>query len=309
MELHARAGGLRRNRVRMGGQPFRAVDVDVQVLTARGKNLLVDQPVARVRAQRLAGEVVGCQGRQHPDHDDVRADRAGLLLGGVEACPQLGLELLSRPANKAARPDVDLDVELPELGLKGGICDSGKDLRVAHSRVLALVHQVEFDFQAGERAFEVELRLAQHPREYLEGLAQLRAIALPVLTTEVPALDLRAHRPTSGCVVETRSAALYITPLEPISHHSNAERLIGRRRGLHPADHTRQLLAVAGRPRPQPRRSGGYFSEALVDNEYGARGVCDHVGGHAAQQVSHDAPPPVGADDDEAYLALDGDVD
>ena len=46
-----------------------------------------------------------------------------------------------------------------------------------------------------------------------------------------------------------------------------------------------------------------------MDNEYGARGVCDHVGGHAAQQVSHDAPPPVGADDDEAYLALDGDVD
>src|SRR6476620_9928235 len=212
MELHARAGGLRRNRVRMGGQPFRAVDVDVQVLTARGKDLLVDQPVARVRAQRLAGEVVGCQGWQHPDHDDVCADRAGLLLGGVEACPQLGLELLSRPANKAARPDVDLDVELPELGLKGGICDSGKDLRVAHSRVLALVHQVEFDFQAGERAFEVELRLAQHPREYLEGLAQLRAIALPVLTTEISALDLRAHCPTSGCVVEnTLRGALHHT--------------------------------------------------------------------------------------------------
>ena len=51
VELDAGAGRLRRDRVGVHVQPFRAVDGDVQVLAARGEDLLVDQRVARVGAE------------------------------------------------------------------------------------------------------------------------------------------------------------------------------------------------------------------------------------------------------------------
>ena len=106
VELDAGARGLGRDRVGVRRQPLRPVDDDVQVLAAGGEDLLVEQPVARVGAERLAGEVLRRQRRQHADHDDVRADRVGVLLGVVEARAQLVLELLRgcrRPGCAAAR--------------------------------------------------------------------------------------------------------------------------------------------------------------------------------------------------------------
>src|SRR3712207_7858840 len=52
----ARAGGLRGDRVRERGQPLHAPDRDLQVLSARGEDLLIEQLVARVVAEARSEE-------------------------------------------------------------------------------------------------------------------------------------------------------------------------------------------------------------------------------------------------------------
>jgi hypothetical protein len=53
----------------------------------------------------------------------VRADRAGPLVGAVEAEPDRLLELGEDLALEDPRRDVDLDVELAELGLEVRVGD------------------------------------------------------------------------------------------------------------------------------------------------------------------------------------------
>ena len=114
-------------------------------------------------------------------------------LGLVEAGAQLGLQLVGGRAGQRARADVDLDVELPELGLEVLVGDRVEDLVVAHRRVLLGVDEVELDLQAGERALEVELRLVEHPGEHVQAAPQLLAVALPVRRGEGSSRHLLAH--------------------------------------------------------------------------------------------------------------------
>ena len=193
VELGAGAGRLRRDRVGVHVQPLGAVDGDVQVLAARGEDLLVDQRVARVGGDRLGGDVLGVEGRQRADHDDVRPDRPGALLGLVEAVPQLRLELRGGRAGQRRRAHVHLDVELAHLGLEDLVGDRGEDLLVAHRRVLLGVDQVELDLHAGQRPLEVELRLVEHPAEHVQAAPQLLPVAQAVPAGERPGLDLFAH--------------------------------------------------------------------------------------------------------------------
>src|SRR5262249_8397113 len=142
-------------------------------------------------------EVLRAQRGQDPDHDGVRTDRAGVLLGRVEAGAYLLLEPAQAVVGQPARRHVDLDVELPELGLEVGVGDGPQRLLVAHGRLAMLVDQVELDLQPGERPFELEPRLLEHLCEHVEAPPYLLPVALPVLTRENVAVDLLTHRAPS----------------------------------------------------------------------------------------------------------------
>ena len=116
VELHARARRLRCDRVGVRLQRLlRPADVDVQVLAARQEQLLVEQRVARVGADRLGGHVLGAQRRQDADHHHAGALLVGPGVAVVELLAHLLLVLAGAVAHEALRRDVDLEVEPPEL--------------------------------------------------------------------------------------------------------------------------------------------------------------------------------------------------
>src|SRR5262249_20283686 len=110
----------------------------------------------RIGGQRLKGQVIVAERGQDADHHHVRADAAGLLVGSVEAGPDLALEGGQAAASKLAGPDVDLDVELTQFSLEIRVGDRREDLRVAHCRLGIVVDEVELDLEAGLRTLEVE---------------------------------------------------------------------------------------------------------------------------------------------------------
>jgi hypothetical protein len=146
--------------------------------------------------------VLALQGRQDADHQDARADVVGLVLGRVEAGPHALLEVDQAAGAQLARRDVDLDVELAELGLEQRVGDRVQHLGVLHRRIAGVVDEVELDLQPGHRTFAVEPRLGQHPGEGVQTAAHLLAEPLPVLPGEDGGLDVLAHRallPAAPC--------------------------------------------------------------------------------------------------------------
>nr|BFE71046.1 hypothetical protein GCM10020092_043470 [Actinoplanes digitatis] len=144
--------------------------------------------------------MLAAQGRQDADHHHVRADAAGVLLGVVEAGPQLAFQIGVLVAGQPARRDVDLDVELAQLGLEVGVGDRLEYLGVAHRRVGVVVHQIELDLHPGQRALELESRLPQHPREHVEAAPDLLPVPGSILAGECPLVDLFAHRAPPLCL-------------------------------------------------------------------------------------------------------------
>ena len=122
----------------------------------------------------------------------------GLLLGVVEAAPQRVLEGRQPTLVELGRRHVDLDVELPELGLEVGVRDRLERLGVLQRRVADLVDQVELDLQPGHRVVGVEARLTQHPGEDVQIAAHLLAVPGPVGTRELLSFHLFAHGVTLG---------------------------------------------------------------------------------------------------------------
>src|SRR5262249_31955230 len=141
---------------------------------------------------------------------------------------KLVLELLGLPTEQAARPHIDLDVELAELRLEVGVRDDGEHLGVAHRRVEGPVHEVELDLQTGQWTIEVEPRLAEHPSEHVQALAQLLAVELAVLAAELPGLDVLAHRrpPARNLFLAAVHRAIH-----PISRHPEWEGTTSARSG------------------------------------------------------------------------------
>ena len=150
--VHAASGAIVSAEVASRSTPSMLI---VDVLAARLEDLLVDQRVARVRAQRLVREVLGAQRRQDADHDDVRAPAAERVLGVVEAGAQVAVSSSTAfvPASTARR-HVDLDVELAEFGLEVVVGDRVEHVGVAHRRVAVLVDEVELDLEPGHRPVE-----------------------------------------------------------------------------------------------------------------------------------------------------------
>ena len=189
VQLHTRTGRLRGDRVRERGQSLGAGDRDLEVLPARGEDLLVEQLVARILAEAVRGQVLLGDRRQDPDEHHVGADRARVLLGAVEARPHLAFELGEHPILEQAGRDVDLDVELAQLGLEVGVGDRLEGLGVDHGRVAGVVGEVELDLEPHRAPLGVEARFAEHAREHVEARAHFLAVALPVLARK----DLRRY--------------------------------------------------------------------------------------------------------------------
>ncbi len=126
---------------------------------------------------------------------------AGALLGVVEALADLPLELRQDAALEHARGDVDLDVELAELGHEVRVGDALEHPEVRERRVAGLVGEVELDLEADRAAVGVEARLGEHPREDVEAAAHLLAITLAVLAAEDLRFDLLAHEARSLPVI------------------------------------------------------------------------------------------------------------
>ena len=121
------------------------------------------------------------------------ARAVGLVLGRVEARAHLLLELGEHRRREQPRRDVDLDVELRELGREVGVGDALEHVGVEQRRVARLVGQVELDLEPHRAPLGVEARLREHAREHVEARAHLLAVALAVLAAEDRGGDVLAH--------------------------------------------------------------------------------------------------------------------
>ena len=168
-------------------------DRDLEILAPRGEDLLVEQRVAGVGAEHLGPQMLGVDRRQDPDDHHVRADRAGPLLRVVETGPRVALELGEHGALQQPRLDVDLDVELPELGLEAWVGDRLERGGVDQGRLARVVRQVELDLQPERAALGVKARFREHPGEHVETGPDLTSVTLAILAAEGPGGDLLAH--------------------------------------------------------------------------------------------------------------------
>ena len=208
MELGARARRLGDDRVGRRRQPVAPGDADGDVLAARVEDLLAQQLVARVGAERGQGHVALGEGRQDADHHLVRADLAGRGLRVVERAPQAVLEGGQPTLAQGRRGDVDLDVELAELGLEVRLGDRLQHLGVLERRVTPVVDEVELDLEPGHRVVGVEAGLAQHPGEDVEVAPHLLAVARAIGPRELLLLDFFSH----GATLATREPPGQVSP-------------------------------------------------------------------------------------------------
>ena len=192
--LHAGAGGLGGDRVDVGEQPVGALDRDPHLLAAGGEDLLVQQPVPRVRRHGLLADVALGQRRQDADHHQVAPGLAGPAAGVVETVQHPALEQHQGVADQRPRRHVDLQVELAELTRPAGIGDRAEHLGVLHRGQAELVDEVQLDLQANLPRLGFEPRLAQHPREHIQAAAHLLSVSTPVLLTHADRRDIPAHR-------------------------------------------------------------------------------------------------------------------
>jgi hypothetical protein len=156
VQLGAGAGSFGHDRVGGRAEPVGAGDVDQDVLAPGGEDLVAEQPVARVAAQRARGHVTLGQRWQDPDHHQVRTDLARPGLGLIQAGTDAVLEVAEPTLLEPLRRHVDLEVELAELGLEVRVGDRLERLGVLQRRVAVLVDQVELDLQTGHRCGAVE---------------------------------------------------------------------------------------------------------------------------------------------------------
>ena len=101
--------------------------------------------------------------------------------------------ITSPPSSRGC--EVDLDVELAELGLEVGVGDRLERRGVDHRRVAGLVGEVELDLEPERAPLGVEAGLGEQAREDVEAGAHLLPVALAILAAENPGRDFLAHGP------------------------------------------------------------------------------------------------------------------
>ena len=93
----------------------------------------------------------------------------GLGLGGVEAGPNVVLQLQTGPARKRSRRHVEFDVECAQFGLIGGIGDRGEHVEVGHGGLVVVVDQIALDLHARHGTVAFETRSREHRLEHVEA--------------------------------------------------------------------------------------------------------------------------------------------
>jgi hypothetical protein len=208
VQLHRGARRLGSQRVRIPVEllPRRPLDVEVDVLPARGEHGVVQGLVSRVGTHPVALEVLGHDRREDPDHEDVRPHLVGLALGLVERGPQVLLQLQGGRPVEGAGCDVELDVVARQLGLVVGVLDGLEDLGVVESGFVVLVDEVELDLHPGHIPVGVEARVLQHPLEHVEVKPDFFAVLLALFSGEARGADLGAH--AAQCMPVATCAAM-----------------------------------------------------------------------------------------------------
>ena len=84
VQLHGGAGRLGGDRLRGADEPLHPVDVEVEVLTARRDDLVVEQRVAVDVGKVRRHQVVPVERRQNADHHDSRVDFPAFPVGICE---------------------------------------------------------------------------------------------------------------------------------------------------------------------------------------------------------------------------------
>ena len=128
----------------------------------------------------------------------MRADGASLSLGVVEAAASVLFELQEHALVEQSRRDVDLEVELTQLGLEVGVRDRLERRRVDERRIAGVIGEVELDLESERPPFGVKSRLREHPREDIKARTYLAPVSLAVLATERFRGDLLTHAPKYG---------------------------------------------------------------------------------------------------------------
>lgn len=194
MQLHGGAGGLRGDRLRGAGEAFHPVDVEDEVLTAGGHDLVVEQGVAVDVGQVGGDQVVPVKGGQNADHHDSRVDLARFTVGVRQRGPQFLGEPVEYPAAQPVWGDVDFQVEHGEFCLEISACDAFEDLSIQHSRHTVGADQIQFDLQPHQVLGTIEPLLRQEPLQPRQAPAELVAVALAIGQVELACHDLLPHR-------------------------------------------------------------------------------------------------------------------
>jgi hypothetical protein len=193
VELHAGAGGLRRDRVGRRAQPLDAADVQADVLAAGVDDLLVEREVSLVAGQVGQHEVPRGQRGEDADQHDRGVGLHRAVLGAREAGPDVLLVAREAGVLDQPRARVELEVELAELGLECRVGEVGQDLRVAHRRLGLAVDQVELDLEPGRRPLGVEPEVVEHQREDVKATPDLLPISDTLLAREPDRRHILAH--------------------------------------------------------------------------------------------------------------------
>jgi hypothetical protein len=194
VQLHGGAGRFGRDGRRGAAEPLHTVDVQREILTAGGHDLVVEQRVA-VHVGKVRGDqVVTRECRQNADHHDSGIDLVGLPMG---ICKR-GAQLLGEPVEYTpAEPmgsNVDFQIEHGEFCLEITARDAFEYLRIHHSRHAVGPCEIQLDLQAHEILGAVEPLLRQQPRQPRQALLELGAVALPIGQADRPRHDLLPHR-------------------------------------------------------------------------------------------------------------------
>ena len=175
------------------GERVAAGDVEPDGLAATGQHLLVQQPIALVRRDRLLHQVVASQRGQDPDHGEVGVAR---FRGGgnrLQLLEQLLLEVAPLGAGQRARRQVQLEVPAAELGLELRGRQLLQDDVAGQRRFEVVTHQVQLDLESGDRLVVRERVAPQHCGQRVEAPVHVGPIPLAVVSTERCSVDLLAH--------------------------------------------------------------------------------------------------------------------
>ncbi len=171
-----------------------ALDVEPEVLSARGDDLVVEERVAVDLGEVGGDQVVPVEGGQDADHDDARVHLAGLAVGVGERGAQFLGEPVEYPAAQPVWGYVDFQVEHGEFCLEVAARDALQYLPVQHFRHTVRPGEIQLDLDSHEIPGTIESLLAQQPLQSRQALLELFAVALAIGQVELPCHDLLPHR-------------------------------------------------------------------------------------------------------------------